>query len=96
MPFKFGDVRKSLKKKGFAEDTSGDHIYLNHQHDGKATGPYTKVSHGADKDDVGPTLVRAMKGQLKLNSNTEVKDLVNCPMSAEKYLSILRAAKVIS
>jgi predicted RNA binding protein YcfA (HicA-like mRNA interferase family) len=95
MAFTFGDVRKNLKKKGFVEDKSGDHIYLNHYHQGKATGSYTKVSHGANKDDVGPDLIRRMKDQLKLSTNSQVNDLAKCPMSEASYVAILKSAKVI-
>ena len=60
MPFTFGEIGKNLKKKGFIEDVTRDHVYLNHSYEGKSTGVYTKVSHGGNKDDVGHDLVKAI------------------------------------
>lgn len=89
MPFKFREVRKSLKKKGFVEDKKGHHVYLRHLHNGKRTGAYTLVSHSTPSDDVGPNIVKAMKRQLKLGTNQDVHELVECPMTPEKYLEVL-------
>jgi hypothetical protein len=82
MAFNFGDVRRSLKKKGFVEDSDSHHIYLHHVHDGQRTGPYTYVSHGKSKEDVGHGMEAAMKQQLRLRTAQEVRRLVECPMSA--------------
>lgn len=89
MPFKVRQVRKSLKKKGFVEDKKGHHIYLRHEDGGKRTGAYTKVSHGKDRDDVGDDNVKSMKRQLRLRSAQDVRDLVECPMTAKEYLEVL-------
>lgn len=94
MPFKFRDVRKSLKKKGFVEKHE-HHIYLHHEISGKRTGAYTYVSHGASSKEVGNDIVRSMKRQLLLSSMKDVRDLVNCPMSADHYNELLLEAGYI-
>jgi len=95
MAFTFRQVRRSLKKKGFVEKKDKHHIYLHHQHEGKRTGPYTFVSHGGGKDDVGFDIVKKMQQQLNLPTNRDVQDLVDCPMSASDYEEILADKGII-
>jgi len=89
MAFTFGQVRKSLRIKGFTEDSARHHIFLRLMFEGKHTHIYTKCSHGADKDDVGHGLVTAMRKQLELETKRQVEDLVNCPMTQEEYIQTL-------
>lgn len=95
MAFKFGDVRKSLKKKGFIETNGKHHVYLHHSHAGKETGPYTYVSYGKDSSDVDSSLLGQMKKQLGLGSQRDVENLVNCPMSSDQYIAYLKKTGVI-
>lgn len=96
MPFTAKDVRQSLTKKGFAEDPhGGHHRYFYHVHNGRRTGPYTYVSHGSSKEDLGPDIVRKMKKQLHLGSSQEVRDLVQCRMSGDDFLASLVRQGVI-
>ncbi len=80
---------QSLKKKGFSESVSksDDHKYLEFVHEGKIHF-YTKLSHGSKKD-LGLPLITQMALQCKL-SKKEFMDLVNCPLSKERYLEILK------
>ena len=82
-------------KKGFIEDKKGHHIYLRHLCDGKKTGAYTLVSHGTPSDDVGDNIVKSMKRQLKLRTNREVHELVDCPMTSENYVAALEQSGTI-
>ncbi len=82
------DVESSLPKKGFERDASRDHIYFNHRYQGKYTGISTYVSHGAKS--IGDPLIQQMKKQLHLNNSHQVVDLVNCPISSEEYIQILK------
>lgn len=79
---------KSLKKKGFIDsnDHSSDHKYLEFHHKGKMI-LYTKLSHGS-KSDLDDYLIKQMSSQCKL-SKKEFIDLINCPLSQEKYIKIL-------
>jgi hypothetical protein len=80
---------KNLKKKGFLDSAehSTDHKYLEYYVNGKLV-LYTKISHGSDKD-LNDYLVKQMSSQCKL-TKTQFADLVNCPMSQDEYLDILK------
>lgn len=95
MPFTARDVLRNLKRKGFVEDQSKHHTYLRHYRDGRATGPYTYVSFGARNDDLGPNIVRSMKQQLSLETNAQVNNLVECPMTGEDYTELLIRLRII-
>jgi hypothetical protein len=90
MAFTFGDVRKSLRKKGFAEERDRDHVYLRFYFNGRKTHVYTKCSHGADGDDIRHPVANAMKRQLDLDSRKELEGLINCPMTQEAYIELLQ------
>lgn len=79
---------KNLKRKGFVDSVnhSKDHKYLEFYHKEKMV-LYTKVSHGS-KNEIDNHLIKQMASQCKL-SKQEFADLVNCPMSSEKYIEIL-------
>jgi hypothetical protein len=85
---------RSLKKKGFVDSPghSGDHKYLEYFADGKLA-LYTKISHGSNKD-LDDYLVRQMSSQCKLTKN-QFADLVNCPMSQEDYLTVLKEKEIL-
>ncbi|MEZ5564064.1 MAG: hypothetical protein R3F24_00480 [Gammaproteobacteria bacterium] len=88
-------MRKSLKKKGFVEVKDSHHIYLHHEVDGKRTGATTHCSHGAGSEVIGDELVDRIKRQLRLTKAAQVRDLVNCPLSADGYVNILRETGVL-
>lgn len=79
---------KNLKKKGFidSESHSCDHKYLDLFFEGKYIG-YTKLSHGSG--DLTDYLIKQMSDQCKL-SKQQFADLVNCPLSKDDYIEILR------
>lgn len=76
------DIRAALTTKGFIEDPSRDHIWLNYVPEGKKTRIRTKISHG--KDSIGDPLISAMAKQTKINKNDFV-DLVSCTLSGKEY-----------
>ena len=80
---------KNLKKKGFTDslDHSNAHKYLEFIHNGKMI-LYTKLSHGSKKD-IDDFLIKQMSTQCKL-SKQQFADLVNCPLSEEQYIEILK------
>jgi hypothetical protein len=79
----------SLKRKGFvdAENRSDDHKYLEYYVDGRLI-LYTKVSHGGGKN-LDSYLIRQMSSQCKLTKD-QLANLVNCPMSKDEYLNIIK------
>lgn len=95
MAFTFGDVRRSLTKKGFKEEKSRDHIYLRFYYNGKVSHLYTKCSHGADKDDIRHPVANAMKKQLSL-TRAQMEELIECTMTQQRYVETLEAAGVLT
>lgn len=79
-------IRSGLKAKGF-EEFENDHTFLLLVVDGKRSSIRTKLSHG--ETDCNDPLLGMMARQLRL-SRRQFEDLVNCPLSREGYLSILR------
>ena len=89
MPIETRKFTQNLLKKGFIEK-EGHHRYFFHIHDGKETGIKTKVSHTRKMKDISNDLISQIKKQLKLNNNSQVKDLANCPMSEKDYIDFLQ------
>lgn len=54
---------------------------------GKKTSIFTKISHG--KTEIGEPLLGMMAKQVKL-SKEKFADLVNCPLSKERYLEMMK------
>ena len=84
------DVKKNLPKKGFRKDKSKGHIYFYHEYRGKETGVSTYVSHSSSFKDISGDILKCMRKQLRLDTNREVVELVNCPMSKEDYNTRMR------
>lgn len=89
--FKARKVKQSLAKKGFIED-SGDHYYFVLYENGKKTPVYTKTSH--NDQDIGNPLISLMSQQLHL-TKSQFLDLINCPLSKEEYIKILKNKNII-
>jgi len=86
--------KRSLKKKGFIEDTSGHHVYYTYYYNGLKTGIWTKMSHS--EPGFGDTLLKARKNQMKLGTTKNFLDFMNCPMTKEKYEAYLLGSNLIS
>ncbi|WP_018617606.1 hypothetical protein [Spirosoma luteum] len=88
-PRKTKDLQQVLEKKGFMLNPAKDH----HQFyslfiDGKKQVVYTYLSHGGKE--YGKTLMGSVKKQLKFTDIQKAEDFFDCPMSAEKYVEMLR------
>jgi len=90
------NINRNLPKKGFIKEEGKHHIYFHHHYNGKATGVHTYMSHGSGHRDIAGNVLSKMKNQLKLDTTNDLVDLVNCPMSKEQYIMILREKKFIS
>ena len=82
---------KNLIKKVFIE-APGDHHFLEFYFNKKLIAR-TKISHGANHD-LDISLIGKMAMQCWLGKKDFI-DLVNCPLSEEKYISILKEKGVI-
>ncbi len=83
-------IIKSLMKKGFKRSES-DHTFLVLYVNGLKSSVRTKVSHGGK--DIGDLLINKMSIQVHLNRKNFI-DLVNCPLSYERYIKKLTDEKV--
>jgi len=89
------NITKNLPKKGFVKVEGKHHIYFHFHHNGIDTGAYTYVSHSKKIADYQGRLLTEVRKQLELDTNSEVVDLINCPMDEEKYTEILRQKNLI-
>jgi predicted RNA binding protein YcfA (HicA-like mRNA interferase family) len=89
------EVIKQLPKKGFEKKTKSHHIYFHHKLRGKYTGKFTKVSHSARVKEISGDLVTQMRKQLQLDSNRQVHDLIECPMTGQDYTELLRQKGIL-
>jgi len=86
MPRKTLTVIENLQRKGFRKRQGGDkyfHLYV----DGKKTAVFTFVSHG--EREIHDGLLGQMAKQTHLVKK-EFLDLVDCPMTEDDYLKLLR------
>jgi hypothetical protein len=79
-------IRSSLLGKGFVEDNT-HHRYFWLYVDGRKAEIFTYTSHGAHE--CGDHILARMAGQLKL-SRRQLDDLLDCPLSGEAYVEMLR------
>jgi predicted RNA binding protein YcfA (HicA-like mRNA interferase family) len=86
MPRDAKEVAANLKRKGFTLD-EGDHTFYRLFVDGKNTGIRTKISHG--EREIHDGLLAQMAKQTKLVKK-EFLELVDCPLTLERYLELLR------
>jgi len=91
MPRKAKDVAAGLTNKGFLRH-EGDHSFYILWVEGKNTGIRTKISHG--EKEIHDGLLAQMAKQVKLGKK-DFLNLVDCPLTSEQYLELLRGIKHI-
>ena len=95
MPLKRKKLVHALRQKGFKEETKDrDHDFFRLVREGIKEAVYTKVSRGTGYRDLGPQLVSRIRRQLKLEGN-ELSQLVECPLSEEGYIQLLKDRNVL-
>ncbi|MHB8561015.1 MAG: type II toxin-antitoxin system HicA family toxin [Thermoplasmataceae archaeon] len=90
--YKTEEIKQSLLKKGFILK-EGDHSYFVFYHSGKATGIFTKVSHGSTPP--GKDILSKIKRQLHFSSQKDFEKLIDCPMKQEEYENYLKRQNLI-
>lgn len=88
-------IKKNLPKKGFQKETS-HHIYYHHEYNGRKTGAYTYISHGASHKEVDGDILTKMRKQLKLQTNRQAANLFECPLDGNDYNQLLIQSGFIS
>ncbi len=91
-PFPAGNVAAALLKKGFAR-RENDHSFFHFFYDGKDWGVMTKISHG--EKEIGIGLVKRMRRQMRLETNSDFGRFVDCALTHEKYIDLLKKQGVI-
>jgi hypothetical protein len=86
------DVGAGLLKKGFSI-RENDHTFYHLFIDGKKTIVSTKISHG--EKEIGDRLLGMMARQLRLTKRNFL-DLVDCPLTLDEYVKLLREAGVVA
>lgn len=81
------EIAKSLHKKGFIPEER-DHIYYIFMLNGRLTHIRTKLSHGSQKE-YGDSLLSIMSKQLHIKK-IELEKLIDCPISKEDYIKLLK------
>jgi len=84
-PRKTKEISSQLLKKGFMSEKR-DHTFFYLYYKNKKTSIYTKLSHSIKE--YSDNLLSQMAKQLSL-SNSELEDFIDCPLSYDKFISIL-------
>ncbi len=89
------DIEKALLKKGFVKESNSHHNYYYLTIDGKKSDLYTYLSHGKNAKDYGVNLMNKVKKQLRFEDSNMAENFLDCPMSEEQYLDMLKKLDVI-
>jgi predicted RNA binding protein YcfA (HicA-like mRNA interferase family) len=92
MPKDAREVMGALESKGFKRRKGRD-VFLHLYVDGRKTPIFTKVSHGGKE--IHDRLLAAMARQLHL-TRRQFDDLVNCPLTSEDLVRLLRDGQQIA
>ena len=92
-PFPAREVDAALLRKGFVK-RQGDHAYYHRKYRGCDVGVSTKISHG--EKEIGPGLSKRMRAQMRLETNVDFWRFVDCPLTFEEYVALLKRLRIIS
>lgn len=85
------EIKEGLTKKGFIA-VQRDHTYLFLCVEGRKSRVHTKISHGLSE--YGDNLLSFVAKELHI-SKKQLADLLDCPLSYEEYLAMLKAKKIL-
>lgn len=88
-------IESSLLKKGFKVEEARDHRFYYFYYNGKKTICRTKISTGSSYKEYSDSLLKKIKKQLMLTKRRQLDDLIDCPMTKDDYVDILKDNKVI-
>jgi hypothetical protein len=87
------DIEKSLLKKGFEKTSSKEkshHTFYYFIYNGKRSDVYTYLSHGSKSTEYGPSLMNKIRHQLKFEDAKTAERFLDCPLTQEQYIEILK------
>ncbi len=85
------EIKEGLTKKGFIT-VQGDHTFLFLFVEGRKSSIRTKISH--DQREYGDNLLSLVARGLHI-SKKQLDDLLDCPLSYQDYLSILKTKNIL-
>ena len=90
-------IVRSLERKGFTQTKrKGNHDWFVFCHDGREYKQVmAKVSRGSGYKTYSPSLWTQMKKLLALDRNSQVHDLLTCPLDRDEYLEILKHKRIV-
>ncbi|BAT55392.1 hypothetical protein NOS3756_43790 [Nostoc sp. NIES-3756] len=94
MPRQKAKVESALLSKGFQETQNDHHYFIYFTKDGKKTTAKTKTSHTKKMKDIPDNLLGQMAKQCHL-TKTQFLELVDCPLSRDKYEENLQQQGII-
>jgi hypothetical protein len=92
-PFPAREVDAALLRKGFVK-RQGDHAYYHFKYRGCDVGVSTKISRG--EREIGPSLSKRMRAQMRLETNSDFGRFVDCPLTIEEYVVLLKRLGIMS
>lgn len=87
-------VESALVSKGFQQIENDHHYFIYFTQDGKKTTAKTKTSHTKKMKDIPDNLLNLMAKQCHL-TKPQFLELVDCPLSREKYENFLQNQGII-
>ena len=88
-------IEKAFRQKGLTAKEASDHRKWMFLHKGKYTGIFTKVSRGPKYKMIDDSNLGKMSKQLKFPMLRDFKDFVECPITQEMYLDLLKEQNYI-
>lgn len=88
------DVERALLSKGFKRSDKDHHYFIYWTRDNKKTSSKTKTSHTQKEKTLGSGRIGQMAKQCGINTD-EFIDLVQCPMTRERYEQVLQSKGLI-
>lgn len=83
-------IEKVLRQKGLVPEEAADHRKWILLHEGKYTAIFTKVSRSPKHKVIDDSNLGKMSKQLKFRMLRDFKDFVECPITQEMYLDLLK------
>jgi len=83
-------IEKAFRQKGLVGEEAADHRKWILLHEGKYTAIFTKVSRSPKHKVIDDSNLGRMSKQLKFRMLRHFKDFVECPVTQEMYLELLK------
>lgn len=83
-------IEKAFGQKGLVPEEAKGHRKWILLHEGRYTGIFTKISRSPKYKEIDDTTLGRISRQLKFRMLHQFKDFVECPVTQEMYLELLR------